>query len=162
MQSIMQRMCTQARLPDLWSNLHWALLHSGWQQPHVQHDAAEYLAYARRFIIPDLLAGGWQSRLVVHPEASSQPDVIRSLGFQVRDRGVSWPLLIPEPPSRVALTVEGLLSIQRLIHSWNHQAFDGATALFCEPRLLAIQVNRFHDASPSALHKDETPHHPGL
>ena len=59
MQSIMQRMCTQARLPDLWSNLHWALLHSGWQQPHVQHDAAEYLAYARRFIIPNLLAGGW-------------------------------------------------------------------------------------------------------
>eukprot|EP00439_Symbiodinium_sp_Y106_P086479 s341_g33.t1 len=150
-------MCTQARLPDLWSDLQWTLQHSGWQQPHAQHDVAEYLAFARRFIIPDLLAGGWQSRLAVHPEASSQPDVIRPLGFQVRDRGVSWPLYIPEPPARPAVHVDGRLSIQRLIHCWNHQAFDGATALFCEPQVLAVQVNRFCDVGPSALHKDETP-----
>eukprot|EP00439_Symbiodinium_sp_Y106_P036452 s2560_g4.t1 len=69
---------------------------------------------------------------------------------------VSWPPFLPEPTARVALIVEGLLTMQRLIYSWSNQAFDGATALFCEPRLLAVQVNRFCADGHDAVGKDVT------
>ena len=58
MQPIMLRMSLQASIPDLLSHLPWAPLHAGWHRPHVQHDIAEYLAYFRRFLIPELLNAG--------------------------------------------------------------------------------------------------------
>ncbi|CAE7224761.1 unnamed protein product [Symbiodinium sp. CCMP2592] len=154
MQSVMQRMRTQARLPDLWSKLHWTLLHSDWLRPHQQHDIAEYLVFVRRLVIPNLLAGGWQCCLSVSSD-SAPPAAVGSplpVRFQVRDRGVTWPLFVPEPPSQVAANVEGTLTLQKLINSWSLQTFDGATALLSEPRLLAVQVNRFNEGSSRQLH----------
>ena len=69
-------------------HLPWSLMHSAWQRPQAQHDIAEYLAFARSFMNPDLVLGGWQSRLVIRPEVASQPDET-ALGYQVRDRGAS-------------------------------------------------------------------------
>ena len=43
MRAVLLRMSTQVRIPDLWHHLPWAaLLHSSWNRPDIQRDAAEY------------------------------------------------------------------------------------------------------------------------
>ncbi|CAE7763937.1 unnamed protein product [Symbiodinium sp. CCMP2592] len=140
MHSVMRRMTTQAPVPDLWSLLQWAILHSGWARPHSQHDVAEYLTFCRRFVIPDLLLGRWQNRLLL---ADCNP-----LRCQVRDCGEAWPMLLATPPSQCDTGPSGRVTIQRLIHAWKVQAAVGVTALEREPSLLVLQVNRF---SPDAI-----------
>ena len=67
-ETVMQRMSLQVRIPDLWTALPWSLAHSSWPRPHQQHDAAEYLSFFRRFLVPDLTSGGWQRRILhQHP-----------------------------------------------------------------------------------------------
>ncbi|CAE7795115.1 unnamed protein product [Symbiodinium sp. CCMP2592] len=105
MHSVVRRMVTQAPAPDLWSSLQWSLLHTSWTRPHSQHDVAEYLVFCRRFVIPDLLMGRWQNRLLIaddnHPRC------------QVRDCGDAWPmikqLLVSLPCQVKAELVIGLL-----------------------------------------------------
>ena len=52
MHALTQRMSLQAPVADLWDSLQWILMHAQWRFPHHQHDAAEYLCYCRRFLIP--------------------------------------------------------------------------------------------------------------
>ncbi|CAE7539323.1 unnamed protein product [Symbiodinium sp. CCMP2592] len=146
MHSVVRRMVTQAPAPDLWSSLQWALLHASWTRPHSQHDVAEYLVFCRRFVIPDLLMGRWQNRLIIaddnHPRC------------QVRDCGDAWPMLLAMPPSQCRRSPDSRLTIQRLIHAWKDQAAAGLTALDSEPSLLVLQINRFSTTANGA--KDDT------
>ena len=114
MRTVMQRMCLQARIPDLWSALPWSLAHSSWQRPHQQHDAAEYLSCFRRFLIPDLTSGGWQRRILhQHP-----PDAL----CEVTDRGETWPLFISTPISQLPAETRLNLTVQKLLHIWQGEA----------------------------------------
>jgi len=153
MQSIMQRMSSQARLPDLWSFLPWSMLHSRWHRPHVQHDAAEYLHFARRYIIPHLVHGGWQRRLLDHDATTGTPIC------EVRDRGETWPLLLAVSPAQLLHSPDHPLPLQTILHHWYTQAADGITALDSAPPLLAVQVNRFGYDGTRPL-RDLTPIHP--
>ena len=87
-------MSHQARIPDLWTVLPWSLAHSSWPLPHRQHDAAEFLSFFRRFLIPDLVTGGWPRRILHH----DSPDTMR----EVTDCGETWPLFISTPISPAA------------------------------------------------------------
>ena len=121
MYAVMQRMCLKALSADLSDSLQWTLLHSSWRSPHTQHDVAEYLGFCRRFIIPDLLQGRWQNRLLVQDEGPAY--------CEVRDCGDAWPILLATPLASLAARVQGDVTIQRLIHVWQEQAVDGLTAL---------------------------------
>ena len=147
MYAVMQRMCLKALSADLWDSLQWTLLHSSWRSPHTQHDVAEYLGFCRRFIIPDLLQGRWQNRLLVQDEGPAY--------CQVRDCGDAWPILLATPLASLAARVQGDVTIQRLIHVWQEQAVDGLTALEHAPRVIAVQLNRF--CLGTELAKDTTP-----
>ncbi|CAE7814829.1 unnamed protein product [Symbiodinium sp. CCMP2592] len=134
MHSVVRRMTTQAPVPDLWSFLPWSLMHSRWARPHFQRDVAEYLVFCRRFVIPDLLTGRWQNRLLL---TDCNPP-----RCQVRDCGDAWPMLLAKPPSQCDVGASGRVTIQRLIHAWqDHSA--GCTAMDNETSLLTLQVNRF-------------------
>ena len=88
--------------------------------PHHGHDAAEYLCYCRRFLIPDLMRGVWQTRLLLTDADHAQ--------CQVRDCGDAWPVLLATPLAQAVQSSSGLLAIQRLVHNWQNQAVDGFTA----------------------------------
>eukprot|EP00439_Symbiodinium_sp_Y106_P031908 s952_g3.t2 len=147
MRTVMQRMCFQVPSADLWDSLQWTLMHGHWRLPHHQHDAAQYLGYCRRFIIPGLLQGRWQNRLLVQDEGPAH--------CQVRDCGDAWPILLATPLAGLASRVRGDVTIQRLIHAWQAQAVDGLTALESAPRMMVVQLNRF--CSGTEPSKDTTP-----
>ena len=124
MHALTRRMSLKAPAADLWDSLQWTLMHAQWRLPHHQHDVAEYLCYCRRFLIPDLMRGVWQSRLLLADDAHAQ--------CQVRDCGDAWPILFATPLAQAAQSSSGL-TIQRLVHTWQHQAVDGFTAFESAP-----------------------------
>eukprot|EP00439_Symbiodinium_sp_Y106_P079883 s489_g18.t1 len=140
MHALTQRMSLQAPAADLWDALQWILMHAQWRFPHHQHDAAEYLCYCRRFLIPDLM------RLLLADEEHAQ--------CQVRDCGDAWPILFATPLAQAAQSSSGL-TIQRLVHNWQHQAVDGFTAFESAPRAVVLQLNRFCEGTEQG--KDDTP-----
>ena len=139
MRTVMLRMSHQVRIPDLWTVLPWSLAHSSWKQPHRQHDAAEYLSFFRRFLIPDLVTGGWQRR-ILHQDSP----VVRC---EVTDCGETWPLFISTPISQLSDETRLNLTVQKLLHIWQGEAEIGVMALSEAPMLLSLQLNRFHGAS---------------
>ena len=153
MRTVMQRMSLQVRIPDLWTALPWSLAHSRWPRPHQQHDAAEYLSFFRRFLIPDLVTGGWQRRIL-------RQDTSETL-CEVTDYGETWPLFISTPISQLPDESRLNLTVQKLIHIWQGEAAIGVMALSEAPMLLSLQLNRFHGTSahPGALssHADSPP-----
>ena len=136
MRSVMQRMSLQARIPDLWTALPWSLAHASWSRPHQQHDAAEYLSFFRRFLIPDLTSGGWQRRILHHRPPNSL--------CEVTDRGETWPLFVSTPISQLPVDTRLNLTVQKLLHIWQGETALGTLALSEAPVLLALQLNRFH------------------
>ena len=146
MHALTRRMSLKAPVADLWDSLQWTLMHAQWRLPHHQHDVAEYLCYCRRFLIPDLMRGVWQSRLLLADDAHAQ--------CQVRDCGDAWPILFATPLAQAAQSSSGL-TIQRLVHTWQHQAVDGFTAFESAPSTVVLQLNRFCEGT--AQSKDDTP-----
>ena len=147
MHALTQRMSLQAPVADLWDSLQWILMHAQWRFPHHQHDAAEYLCYCRRFLIPDLMRGVWQSRLLLTDADHAQ--------CQVRDCGDAWPILFATPLAQAAQSSSGLLTVQSLVHNWQNQAVDGFTALESAPIAVVLQLNRFCKGAEQS--KDDTP-----
>ena len=142
MHALTQRMSLQAPVADLWDSLQWILMHAQWRFPHHQHDAAEYLCYCRRFFIPDLMRGVWQSRLLLTDADHAQ--------CQVRDCGDAWPILFATPLAQAAQSSSGLLTVQSLVHNWQNQAVDGFTAFESAAIAVVLQLNRFcKGAGPS-------------
>ena len=146
MHALTRRMSLKAPAADLWDSLQWTLMHAQWRLPHHQHDVAEYLCYCRRFLIPDLMRGMWQSRLLLADDAHTQ--------CQVRDCGDAWPILFATPLAQTAQSSSGL-TIQHLVHTWQHQAVDGFTAFESAPSTVVLQLNRFCEGT--AQSKDDTP-----
>ena len=134
MRPVMQRMSQQARIPDLWTKLSWALAHSGWQQPHRQHDVAECLSFFRRFLLPYLTCGGWQRRLL-----QDAPPAPRC---EVTDCGETWYLFTSTRIPQLQTDDTSTVPVQRLISAWHNEAANGVVALSEAPILLAIQLNR--------------------
>ena len=139
MRTVTQRVSLQARIPDLWTALPWSLAHTSWSRPHQQHDAAEYLSFFRRFLIPDLTSGGWQRRILHH----HPPDSL----CEVTDRGETWPLFVSTPISQLPADIRLNLTVQKLLHIWQGETALGKLALSEAPMLLALQLNRFHGTS---------------
>ena len=146
MRTVMQRMSLQ--VPDLWTALPWSLAHSSWPRPHRQHDAAEYLSFFRRFLIPDLVTGGWQRRILRHHPSETL--------CEVTDCGETWPLFISTPISQLPAATRLNLTVQKLLHIWQGEAAIGMMALSEAPVLLSLQLNRFHGTSE---HPDALPFH---
>ena len=134
MRPVMQRMSQQARIPDLWTKLSWALAHSGWHQPHRQHDVAECLSFFRRFLLPYLTCGGWQRRLL-----QDAPPAPRC---EVTDCGETWFLFTSTRIPQLQTDDTSTVPVQRLISAWHNEAANGVVALSEAPILLAIQLNR--------------------
>ena len=151
MRTVMQRLSSQVRIPDLWTALPWSLAHSSWPQPHRQHDAAEYLSFFRRFLIPDLVTGGWQRRILRHDPGEAL--------CEVTDCGETWPLFISTPISQLPDESRLNLTVQKLVHIWQGEAAVGVMALTQAPMLLSLQLNRFHGtaAHPGAFSSHAAP-----
>ena len=69
----------------LWHVRAWRRLVSTWQDPHAQHDCAEFLQHLRSAFCPEGEFLQWQARTLPHSHARAE----------VSDQGHLWPLTIP-------------------------------------------------------------------
>ena len=123
-------------LPSLrmWQSI--TLITCDWQDPHSQHDAAEFLGFLSPALVSTSDAGRWEARLSVDP---STPD---ALPHQVVDHGQMWPLVLTtalSPAAEGANRAEWTL--QSLIIRWRNQVVQHAAVT--SPPILPLQLNRF-------------------
>ena len=135
----------QANSAPLWRHIAWLSLHGRWQQPHRQHDVAEYLSFLRPKLGP-LVQGDWENR---RPHVDAPATCV--------DAGHTWPLFLDEPLHRLSTRPDGsampwptdstasVYGLQPLIDRWQHQA--GLLGLVTAPTVLCLQINRFCNSS---------------
>ena len=114
----------------------WQSITFDWQDPHSQHDAAEFLGFLSPALVSTSDAGRWEARLSVDP---STPD---ALPHQVVDHGQMWPLVLTtalSPAAEGANRAEWTL--QSLIIRWRNQVVQHAAVT--SPPILPLQLNRF-------------------
>ena len=114
----------------------WQSITFDWQEPHSQHDAAEFLGFLRPALVSTSDAGKWEARVSVDP---STPD---ALPHQVVDHGQMWPLVLATALSPAA---EGAnreeWTLQSLIIRWRNLVVQHAAVT--SPPILPLQLNRF-------------------
>ena len=135
----------QANSVPLWRHIAWLSLHGRWQQPHRQHDVAEYLSFLRPKLGP-LVQGDWENR---RPHVDAPATCV--------DAGHTWPLFLAEPLHHLSTRPDGsampwpddsatsVYGLQPLIDRWQHQA--GLLGLVTAPTVLCLQINRFCNCS---------------
>ena len=113
----------------LWQLRAWTAFCSEWQEPHLQHDAAEFLQH----LAPALHSStslGWEARLGVDGEAFAQ----------VVDQGQLFPLVLHSALDPALQSRNTPVSLQKLLISWRNQVHPHAAVT--EPEWLAVQLNR--------------------
>ena len=132
---------------NIWSLRPWIALTSGWQDPHSQHDAAEFLQFFETAFRPDSQPSQWQARTL-------PSDSFRA---EVADQGHLWPLTLPAILEPVALSQGSQsaatrpVTLQGLVIMWRNQA--QVHALVTQPTVVPLQLNRFNDLGHKILHK---------
>ena len=119
----------------LWDIPAWRTLTARWEDPHVQHDVAEFAQFLGAATAPASAEGVWQSRIAVQltpsqPAASQCP-------AEVAEHGQMWPLSLAAAPPPEGSEI----SLQALVIQWRNQAHRHAAVSL--PRLLIIQIGRF-------------------
>ena len=102
----------------LWQLRAWTAFCSEWQEPHLQHDAAEFLQH----LAPALHSStslGWEARLGVDGEAFAQ----------VVDQGQLFPLVLHSALDPALQSRNTPVSLQKLLISWRKP---GAPARCCD------------------------------
>ena len=131
----------------LWSLRPWRSLLAMWQEPHQQHDAAEFLQFLAPLLIPyqERQLCCWQAR-----ELSERSHLPSSQAVaQVVDQGTLWPMtvtarLVPPMQSSGEDRQQSPPSLQSLLIQWRNQAARHART--AKPDWLVLQVSRFDDA----------------
>ena len=133
----------------LWHVRAWRRLVSTWQDPHAQHDCAEFLQHLRSAFCPEGEFLQWQARTLPHSHARAE----------VSDQGHLWPLTIPVALQLAAYTqtdsestsAAGSISLQKLLILWRNQAeIHAAVSL---PSVFPIQINRFNSEGNKVHHR---------
>ena len=121
---------------ELWEVKSWQRLVTTWENPHRQHDVAEFLQFlSRLFCVPAML-GAW------HALQSTAENVL-----QVCDHGHFWPLLVPAVLEASLIPNQPYTTLQRLVILWRNQAaVHAARSAETLPALFPLQVNRFSEA----------------
>ena len=123
----------------LWQLRAWTAFCSEWQEPHLQHDAAEFLQH----LAPALHSStslGWEARLGVDGEAFAQ----------VVDQGQLFPLVLHSALDPALQSRNTPVSLQKLLISWRNQVHPHAAVT--EPEWLAVQLNRFGADGQKTFH----------
>ena len=114
----------------------WAYLLQAWPDPHVQHDIAEFAAYALPRLLTSEVHGAWEARR----QASGV--------LMVTDRTEGACVLIAEIPQATPCTV------QHVIDAWHDQS--SRHAFSRPPRLLVLELKRYRMAGAD-FSKDRRP-----
>ena len=150
-QRLFQWMTRQPQCISLWEVRAWKSLVAMWQDPHRQHDAAEFMSCCGTAMLPDSWLGQWEARLQVLGPSQSQSQLQSQVAAQVVDRGKTWPLVL-QMALDPALHPSGhrAWSLQALLIQWRNQAYRHATTAL--PELILLQLNRFDHAGNKVHH----------
>ena len=147
LQWLVRPTAVQARRPvSLWGVKVWAELMRSWQEPHCQHDAAEFMQHIAPLLVPSPNMSHWQARRL----SSASPAMPTPAEAQVIDQGTLWPMMVSaslEAPVLLSDLQSGAppaVSLQNLLIKWRNQA--SRHALVTTPEWMVLQVGRFDDS----------------